>query len=403
MKKENNVDLSLRPVDVVFSPGLNYSDGKRSFQGIPGIETAANGRLWATWYSGGPEEGSDNYVVLVTSGDGGHKWSQVKLVIDPPGKVRAFDPSLWHDPLGRLWLFWAQSYDLWDGRGGVWAIVTENSGDENPVWSKPKRLANGIMMNKPTAMSNGEWLLPAIVWSGVPKASMPDEHKYKLPESELVGVYSSTDEGNNWTLKGGASIPLPKPDSPFALLSCEHMLVEKKDKSLWMLVRVPYGIAESESFDGGKTWSIGKPSKIPHVRSRFFVSRLKSGRLLLVRHDSPGIEKEDFPKYIRNNLKAFLSDDDGNTWYGGLLLDERDEISYPDGAEGSDGTIYIVYDYQRNGTGAKEILMAVFTENDIVKGKCVSANSRLRVLVNKATGNEYSAQEYADYLKQQFV
>jgi hypothetical protein len=27
-------------------------------------------------------------------------------VIDPSGPVRAYDPCLWHDPRGRLCLFW---------------------------------------------------------------------------------------------------------------------------------------------------------------------------------------------------------------------------------------------------------------------------------------------------------
>src|SRR4029078_7388552 len=120
-------DPALVPVAVNVDPGKEYADNTRAFQGIPGIERAANRRLWALWYAGGPGEGPLNYVVLVTSGDDGKTWSKPKLVIDPPGPVRAYDPCLWHDPSGRLWLFWAQSYEWWDGRSGVWAITTENS------------------------------------------------------------------------------------------------------------------------------------------------------------------------------------------------------------------------------------------------------------------------------------
>ena len=35
----------------------------------------------------------------------------------------------------------------------------------------------------------------------------------------------------------------------------------------------------------------------------------------------------------RNNLMAMLSEDDGKTWKGGLMLDTRDEIRYQDGAQ----------------------------------------------------------------------
>src|SRR5262245_22008859 len=104
---------SLVPVKPNFSPGPEYADNTRMFQGIPGLERAANGRLWALWYAGGRGEGAENYVMLVTSADDGKTWSGPRMVIDPPGDVRAYDPTLWHDPQGRLWVFWAQSSNWW--------------------------------------------------------------------------------------------------------------------------------------------------------------------------------------------------------------------------------------------------------------------------------------------------
>jgi hypothetical protein len=120
-----------------------------------------------------------------------------------------------------------------------------------------------------------------------------------------------------------------------------------------------------------------KVSSIPHPVSRFFIRRLASGQLLLVRHNPPNGKS-------RSHLTAFLSEDDGRTWKGGLMLDERDGVSYPDGVQAADGTIYVAYDYQRQRD--KEILMAVFTEEDILKGKLISPDSKLRVLINKAAG-----------------
>lgn len=101
---------ALVPPPLNLSPGPEYGDAARMFQGIPGVERAKNGRLWATWYGGGVTEDRHNYVMLVTSGDDGTTWSGLKLVIDPDGDgpCRAFDPCLWHDPQGRLWLCWAQ-------------------------------------------------------------------------------------------------------------------------------------------------------------------------------------------------------------------------------------------------------------------------------------------------------
>ncbi|WP_417376975.1 sialidase family protein [Gimesia maris] len=366
-EKSDQTDPALVAPPINTSPGKEYADDTRMFQGIPGLSRAANGRLWALWYAGGTGEGELNYVVLVTSGDDGKTWSGPKLVIDPPGPVRAYDPAIWHDPSGRMWVFWAQSYRWWDGRSGVWAITTDDSDQENPKWTEPRRLCNGIMMNKPTVLSNGDWLLPVAIWKQPAKESI--EHRFDLPEERGGNIFISKDQGKTFQLLGQTDVPERTFD--------EHMIVERKDNSLWTLVRTRYGIGESISTDGGKTWSEGKASDIPHVNARFFIRRLKSGKLLMVRHN-PADKKS------RRDLTAFLSQDDGNTWQGGLLLDERSGVSYPDGVQSDDGTIYIIYDFAR--TRDKKILMATFTEEDVLAGKPVSDKARLRVLVNQATG-----------------
>ena len=126
------------------------------------------------------------------------------------------------------------------------------------------------------------------------------------------------------------------------------MVIEKMDGSLWMLVRTSYGIGESFSMDRGITWSTGQPSKIPHVDSRFHIRRLCSGELLLIRHYPPDGTS-------RSHLTIYHSNDDGATWIEDRMLDERLGVSYPDAIESPDGTVYIIYDYSRQGTG--QILM----------------------------------------------
>ncbi len=351
-------DISLVAPIISTQPGGAYAARNRLWQGIPGIERAANGRLWVLWYSGGTGEGNDNYVVLITSGDDGRTWSEPKLAIDIPGPVRAFDPCLWHDPTGRLWLCWAQSNTLYDGRAGTWAITTTDSSDENPTWSKPRRIAHGIMMNKPTALSTGDWAFPIAVWNRQP-------FREDLARERFSNLYVTSDQGKTFRFLRGPDVPNRAFD--------EHMLVERKDASWWVLVRTSYGIGQSFSKDRGTSWSPGEDSGIKGPNSRFFLRRLASGRLLLVNH-------HHFTG--RSHLTASLSDDDGKTWYGYLLLDDRKNVSYPDGVQAADGRIYVVYDRERGK--AREILMAVFTEEDVAKGKAVSHNARLKVLVNKA-------------------
>ena len=58
------------------------------------------------------------------------------------------------------------------------------------------------------------------------------------------------------------------------------------------------------------------------------------------------------------------------------MIDEREDVTYPDGVQAEDGRIYIIYDHQRTPLG--EVLMATFTEEDVRAGKPVSGRIRLR-------------------------
>ncbi len=83
-------------------------------------------------------------------------------------------------------------------------------------------------------------------------------------------------------------------------------------------------------------------------------------------------------------LSAWLSEDDGTTWNGGLILDERKGISYPDGFQAPDGRIYISYDRNRATDG--EILLARFTEEDIAAKEVRGSKSKLQMLISRPLG-----------------
>lgn len=338
----------------VFGPGPEYGPGKRNYQGIPTIERAPNGRLWAAWYAGKVWEDQYNYVVTATSGDDGKTWSDLKFVLDPDGDgpVRNSDPCLWLDPTGRLWLFW------WLDGGGLSAtmsVTCENPGDENPRWTSPKALYPGVMLNKPIVLKNGDWLMPSALWN----------------RDSSARVMISKDKGISFSLLGAANIP------PGRRNCDEHMLVERKDGSLLMLARTAgHGLGRSVSADGGRTWS-EVADDLPDATSRFHLRRLASGSLLLVKHGPLDT------RIGRSELTAYLSDDDGGTWKGGLLIDERKSVSYPDATQAPDGSIRLIYDWERGRD--KNILMATFSEADVRAG-AFSAGSRQRVLINFATG-----------------
>ena len=217
------------------------------------------------------------------------------------------------------------------------------------------------MMNKPTVLSSGEWLLPCAVWK------VANSELNYLPSERFSNVYRSTDSGETYTLYGHSDYH----DRHFD----EHMIYERRDGSLVMLIRAKNGIGEAFSYDRGKTFTGERDSGLGGPNSRFFVPRLSSGRLLLVNH-------ANFKG--RSHLTALLSEDDGASWKYSLLLDERNDVSYPDGVEGSDGFLYIIYDYNRNSD--REILMAKLREDDIIAGRLVSDGSALKIVTNKAFG-----------------
>ena len=365
--------VSLQPPRHVGPPRPEQAATNRAFTGIPSLAIAPRGRLWATWYAGvTPGEDQNNYVVLSTSGDGGTTWQEV-LTVDPDGEgpVRAFDPELWMSPDGRLFFFWAQmDRSRRDPDLGVWCAETATPDQPQPTWSAPRRIGNGVMMCKPVVLSTGEWALPISLWR---------EH------DTSAQIVVSTDNGKTWSVRGGCNVPAD------ARQFDEHMIVERKDGSLWMLVRTKYGIGESVSTDRGATWPDLEPSAILHTPSRFFVSRLASGSLLLVKHGPIDTRTG------RSHLTSFISKDDGATWTGGLLLDERAGVSYPDGQQTPDGTLRIVYDYNR--VTDREILMATFREEDAVAGKDVTGAVRLRQLVGKASGGQKPPQQAASAVR----
>lgn len=354
-EKQRDADIALEPATVIVNPWKQHVP-PTTRQGVPGIERTTKGRLWAVY--GRDVESPRNYQVLIRSDDDGHTWSDPKVMILPCRDVRAMSASIWIDPQDRMWVFWGQSLGQQDGRYGIWTIVTSSPDAENPTWSKPRRLGNGIMLNKPTVLSDGDWLFTSSVWK----------------TDNSIKVYASRDQGKTFELRGTANIDnaeLRGPDEP--------MIVERKDGSLWMLVRVR-GIGQTVSYDHGKTWSPVERLKIPHPTTRFFVRRLKSGALLLVKH---GFMTE---KTRREKLVAFVSDDDGQTWQGGLMLDEREKVTYPDGVQAGDGTIYIIYDYNRTPNGA--VFMAKFGEEDVRTGKIVTENARLHGEVARLSNGE---------------
>lgn len=354
-------------VTIITNPGEAYSDAHRTWQGIPSIERTPGGKLVVAWYSGGDKEGSpENYCLLAVSTDTNRTWSAPSLVVQGNKGVRTGEPLPWLDPQGRLWLFWNEIHPDKALRG-TWAIRCDAPDAAKMSWTAPQFIGGGIVLGKPIITSKGEWLTPLDVRNDSPLATQIGKNS--------AGVMVSTDKGATWTWRGGWRLPDDLHDFD------EHCIVERKDGSLWAVLRLKGGLRQTSSSDGGKTWT--EPSAfLTGVRSRAHLSKLASGRFLLVYHDGPGKETKDGLSYRRESLTAFLSEDEGKTWNKKLLLDARNRVSYPDATQTPDGRIWITYDYARYITGCKEVLTIGITEDDILKKRDIPTPT----LVNRATG-----------------
>ena len=131
------------------------------------------------------------------------------------------------------------------------------------------------------------------------------------------------------------------------------------------------GIQLAWSYDGGETWTDthannGRP--FLSYSNKSHIQRLDSGNLLFIVGCSTS---------GRENLTAFLSEDNGKTWPYSLSLDARDHFGdwfgcgYPEAAnlQGKNGEIYVVWDARFSYT---EIACAKFTEADIRAGRIVT-------------------------------
>ena len=335
----------------------------RVWQGIPGIAHTKKGRTFLSFYSGSTTETYGNFAAVIKS-DTDTDFTEPIAVAKKSGCYRCFDPVLWIDPLDRLWFIW----NVLPG-DEVFASICEEPDAEVLCWSEPFCIGRGVMMNKPLVLSSGEWLFPIAFWQ---PNFFREMRKGTAGEDNIPAsyVYKTADNGKTFVKIGGADIRNRSFD--------EHMVIEQANGILTMLVRTNYGIGVSYSYDRGKTWSAGENSQLQGPCSRFFLGKLRSGRVLLINH---------FEFTGRNNLTAMLSEDDGKTFPYRLLLDARSNVSYPDAAEAEDGFIYITYDRERGCAksslqeayaDARELLTAKITEQDILNGVLSTEGSFLQ-------------------------
>jgi hypothetical protein len=363
-----NVVLNPEIVEYKLNPNTEetYKPSDRKFQRMSSIVQYGS-RIYAAWTAGGDTEPHvDNYIVVAYSDDLGHSWVDPYLVIDPlnyQSGDKAQLPSFWINPDGLLFLYYSCN------KTGYKTIITQNADAENIMdvkWTEPRINNSGGSYTAPVTLKNGHVLMTT------------------QGSNQSIGpVYLSVNKGSTWQLLSNIQSTAGS-DKRFN----ESQIVELSDGTLMYLARLenPHttgGLERSYSYDGGANWTeteYNLPYPLRGAGSRISFKKLKNGNLLLVTNDSNST--------LRTNLTVFMSEDDGKTWPYKLLLDDREPVSYPDLAEGDDGSIVVIYDaggnVGSNLAGLCEIRLARFFQSDLKNGSLVEPSSYLRGIISKS-------------------
>jgi len=300
-------------------------------------------------------------VHLVTSTDQGETWSRERIIGNTPLDDR--DSGILQLPNGELlvtWFtsvayqsqirdrsklkekspqfyWWLHDEKLPQATQKQWAGLFEvRSKDGGKTWTQPASLkgARGTTPHGPILLKDGR-LLYFVCYPG---------------KSTFITVSESRDLGKTWHPL--ADVPtLPEEYQP--KMFCEPYAIETDDGRIVVLVRY-HGkdncLRQSESSDGGKTWTVMK--KTPMLGLPPHLIKLRNKKLVAVY--GRRFKEFGFGEY------ACISDDRGRTWDVAneikLSANFNSDLGYPSSAELKDGSILTVY-YQPDKKGEKPCLM----------------------------------------------
>jgi predicted neuraminidase/peroxiredoxin len=285
------------------------------------ITEAPNGDLLVSWYGGSYESSDDQVLFLSRKKKGSRFWSKPEIIVRSPGKSPG-NAVLFTDKRNRIWLVWGRmegTQPMLRGTGWDHCRLFCRTSDNNGVtWSEDQPFYHDTLgwlpRNLTVFLSDGSLVLP-----------LSDElHGHGV---DLSFFLSTKDNGATWTRSGimrGGEQPT---------------FIERSDGSLVAFLRTRPNILQSESRDGGKTWSEPHAMEFKNPDAGISARRLKNGHVILVFNNQDN---------ARTPLHIVLSTDEARTWNQPLELESNPgEYSYPSVLQTSDGRIHIIYTFRR--------------------------------------------------------
>lgn len=212
------------------------------------------------------------------------------------------------------------------------------SSNHGTTWTNPRVLWIGYTgaLNSVIQTDTGSILLP---FSYLTKRNWGNRGQ-GVAAFTFMGQYDSTvlhseDDGATWSLSNSLTVPVP--DIVSAYGAVEPVVVQLKDKRVWMLIRTQMGrFWESFSRDGAH-WSEPQPTDILSSDSPAGLVRLSDGRIVLFWNDSL---RYPYAYGGRQVLHAAISADSGRTWRGYREVGRDPMRNEQPSMEGDFGTAY---------------------------------------------------------------
>ena len=323
------------------------------YHGWPTVARLRNGQLWVTW-SGGRESHVCPFgqVHAMTSPDEGASWTWPRVLLDSATDDR--DSGVVESVKGTLLVssFTSLAYQP-RLAAGLKAVAGDKDAmplDQLAHW----KAAHARLSHAGREADLGEWVIRSTdegkSWSSrIPTVVNSPHGPIQLQDGRLlyagkqlwtagkkIGVAESRDDGLTWQWL--ADIPT-RPGDTVQEAYHELHAIEAQDGTLIAQIRNHNAANEgetlqSESRDGGKTWSTPHSIGVWGLPSHLL--RLRDGRLVM----TYGHRRPPFGNQAR------LSTDHGRTWGEAILLSTDGiggDLGYPSTVELTDGTLLSVW------------------------------------------------------------
>ncbi len=327
------------------------------YHGWPTVARRGNGELWVSW-SGGRESHVCPFgqVHAMTSRDDGVTWTWPRVLLDSATDDR--DSGVLETAKGTLLVttFTSLAYEDSFNKATAMAEHTDKgwvskamSAERFAKW----RSAHERLGDADRKAELGEWLIrstdggrswsnriPTVVNSPHGPAQLKDGRllyagKHLWTADKKIGVAESKDDGLTWQWL--ADIPARQGDAAknYHELHC----IEAADGTLIAQIRNHNAAGkgetlQSESTDGGRTWSAPHSIGVWGLPSHLL--KLRDGRLLM----TYGHRRAPFGNQAR------VSGDNGKTWGDAITLSADGmggDLGYPSTVELSDGTLLTLW------------------------------------------------------------